>query len=211
MDEGRTANRLRILLAGAGTDRTTSVAQVVAALGHEVIVQQPDVDDLTAVAERERPDVALVGAGDDPERALELIESLVDAGVCSVILLVATPDSDFVQEASRRGVFAFITDRPGEDWRSAIDIGLRRFTEYQALQRAFSRRAVTERAKGILMERHGVDEETAFRMLREHARTTNSKLIDVASAVAVVHVLLPGRRAAGASLGRATRRARSTA
>jgi len=44
---------------------------------------------------------------------------------------------------------------------------LRRFAEYHDLQGAFGRRALTERAKGILMERHGIDEASAFEMLRE--------------------------------------------
>jgi response regulator NasT len=68
---------------------------------------------------------------------------------------------------------------------------LRRFTEYHDLEGAFGRRAITERAKGILMERHAVDEPAAFEMLREHARTTNRKLVDVAAAVVDSHALLP--------------------
>ena len=36
-----------------------------------------------------------------------------------------------------------------------------------------------------------VDEPVAFEMLREHARTTNRKLVDVASAVVDGHRLLP--------------------
>jgi response regulator NasT len=70
---------------------------------------------------------------------------------------------------------------------------LRRFTEYHDLEGAFGRRATTERAKGILMERHSVDENAAFDMLRAHARATNRKLVDVASAVVDGHALLPKR------------------
>jgi response regulator NasT len=176
---------LRIVFASAGTDRTASSAQAVAALGHEVTVRE--LDDVAT----EGFDLVLVEVGDDPAHALELIETLVEAAACPVIPLVNS--TDFVRQASRRGIFAFLTDRPGEDWASAIDIGLRRFGEYQALRQAFARRAVTERAKGILMERHAVDEATAFQMLREHARTSNRKLFDVAAAVAAAHVLLVGR------------------
>ena len=49
----------------------------------------------------------------------------------------------------------------------------------------------TERAKGILMERHSVDEKAAFEMLRDHSRAANRKLIDIASAVVDGHALLP--------------------
>jgi AmiR/NasT family two-component response regulator len=68
---------------------------------------------------------------------------------------------------------------------------LRRFAEYHNLEGAFGRRAVTERAKGILMERHGVDEKVAFDMLRDHSRRTNRKVVDVAEAVVSSHRLMP--------------------
>jgi response regulator NasT len=93
-------------------------------------------------------------------------------------------------------VFAQISDTDIEDWQSSIDIVLRRFTEFHDLKGAFGRRAVIERAKGILMERHSVDENAAFEMLRERSRTDNRKLIDLASAVVDGHRLLPKQPAA---------------
>jgi AmiR/NasT family two-component response regulator len=71
-----------------------------------------------------------------------------------------TPNCPGFKEASRRGIFAYITDAEAKDWQSSIDIVLRRFTEYH--EGAFGRRAMTERAKGILMERHSVDKEATF-------------------------------------------------
>ena len=86
---------------------------------------------------------------------------------------------------------AYITDSEVEDWQSSIDIVLRRFTEYHDLEGAFGRRAVTERANGILMERHSVDEAQAFGLLRDQSRRTNLKLADIAAAVVDGHRLLP--------------------
>jgi response regulator NasT len=74
--------------------------------------------------------------------------------------------------------------------QSSIDIALERFAEYHALEGAFGRRAVTERAKGILMERHAIDEQHAFELLRDHARRTNRKIVDVAESVLASHRLL---------------------
>ena len=71
-----------------------------------------------------------------------------------MIVLLHARDPAFVREASRRGVFAHISDADVEDWQSSIDIVLRRFAEYHDLKGAFGRRALTERAKGILTERH---------------------------------------------------------
>jgi AmiR/NasT family two-component response regulator len=182
---------LRVLIANERKDRLAIVAPIVAALGHEVIAREIDVEDVGAVTARERPDVALVGLGESSAHALSLIEKIVKESSCPVIVLIHAPAPDFVKEASKRGIFAYITDADSKDWQSSIDIVLRRFTEYHDLEGAFGRRAVTERAKGILMERHAVDEQAAFAMLREHSREGNRKLIDIANAVVDGHRLLP--------------------
>ena len=186
--------RLRVLIANERRDRLALVAQAVMALGHEVIAREIDVKDVGAVTGRERPDVALVGLGDSSEHALELIDKIVRESACPVIALLHAPDPGFVKEASKRGVFAHISDDDVEDWQSSIDIVLRRFAEYHELQGAFGRRALIERAKGILMERHSVDEDVAFEMLRERSRTDNRKLVDLATAVVDAHRLLPKRQ-----------------
>ena len=187
----RETEHLRVLIANERKDRLALVAPIVAALGHEVIAREIEVEDVGPVTARERPDVALVGLGESSDHALGLIEKIVREAACPVIALIHAPDPDFVREASKRGIFAYITDAEARDWQSSIDIVLRRFAEYHDLEGAFGRRAITERAKGILMERHSVDESTAFDMLREHSRSTNRKLVDVASAVVDGHGLLP--------------------
>jgi response regulator NasT len=184
---------LRVLIANKRRDRLALVEGVVTALGHEVIAREIEVDEVGAVTARKRPDVALVGLGESSEHTLDLIDEIVREAACPVIVLVRSPDPAFLREASKHGVFAYIVERHGEDWQSSIDIALRRFTEYQDLKGAFARRAVTERAKGILMERHGVDEATAFQMLRAHSRAGNRKLAAVAAAVVDGYRLLPGR------------------
>jgi AmiR/NasT family two-component response regulator len=187
----RETEHLRVLIANERKDRLALVVPIVADLGHEVIAREIEVADVGAVTARERPDVALVGLGESSEHALGLIEKIVQEAACPVIVLLHAPDPAFVKEASRRGVFAYITDADADDWQSSIDIVLRRFAEYHDLEGAFGRRALTERAKGILMERHSVDETSAFEMLREHSRTANVKLVDVATAVVDGHRLLP--------------------
>jgi AmiR/NasT family two-component response regulator len=187
----RETEHLRVLIANERKDRLALVAPIVAALGHEVIAREIDVADVGAATARERPDVALVGLGQSSEHALGLVEKIVQEAACPVIALLHAPDPGFVKEASKRGVFAYITDADATDWQSSIDIVLRRFAEYHDLEGAFGRRALTERAKGILMERHSVDEARAFEMLREQSRTANRKLVDIAAAVVDGHRLLP--------------------
>jgi len=186
-------DHLRVLIANERKDRLALVAPIVASLGHEVIAREINVEDVGPVTARERPDVALVGLGESSKHALDLIDRIVREAACPVIVLLHSPDPAFVKEASKRGVFAHISDIDVEDWQSSIDIVLRRFTEYHDLKGAFGRRALIERAKGILMERHSVGEDKAFEMLRERSRADNRKLIDLATAVVDGHQLLPKR------------------
>jgi response regulator NasT len=180
-----------VLIANERKDRLALVAPIVIGLGHEVIAREIEVEDVGRVTARERPDVALVGLGESSEHALSLIDKIVHEAACPVIVLLHEPDPAFVREASRRGVFAHISDADIEDWQASIDIVLRRFSEYHALQGAFGRRATIERAKGILMERHSISEEQAFEMLRDHSRAANRKLVDLAGAVIDGQPLLP--------------------
>jgi AmiR/NasT family two-component response regulator len=189
--DDRQVQHLRVLIANERKDRLALIVPIVVALGHEVIAREIEVANVGAVTARERPDVALVGLGESSEHALDLIDRIVREAACPVIALLHARDPTFIQEASRRGVFAHISDADVEDWQSSIDIVLRRFTEYHELKGAFGRRALIERAKGILMERHAIDEKAAFEMLRTHSHVDNRKLIDLAAAVVDGHRLLP--------------------
>jgi AmiR/NasT family two-component response regulator len=189
MLEGETRH-LRVLIANERRDRLEQLAQVVAGLGHEVIAREIYVKEVGAATERERPDVALVGLGLSSEHALELITEIVREASCPVIALLHAKDPDYVREAAKRGVFAYIVDGNPDELQSAIDITLQRFAEYQNLQGAFGRRAVIEQAKGILMSRHSLDADQAFTMLRDHSQHNGHKLVDIAQAIVDSHLLL---------------------
>jgi response regulator NasT len=133
---------------------------------------------------------AAPGLGLSSEHALDLISEIVREAACPVIALLETKNPEYVNEAAKRGVFAYIVDGDPNELQNALDITLRRFAEYQNLQGAFGRRARIEQAKGILMARHAVNEDKAFEMLKEHSQQNGRKLIDVAEAVVESHTLL---------------------
>lgn len=183
-------HQLRVLIANEMPDRLETVTKIVQGLGHDVIARSIEVGAVGQVTRRERPDVALVGLGESSQHALELIEKIVHEASCPVIALLDAKDSAWVNEAAKRGIFAYIVDGDAEQLQSAIDIVLRRFAEYHNLEGAFGRRAMIERAKGILMATHGIDEKEAFERLRAHSQHNGRKVIDVAEAVVESHRLL---------------------
>ncbi len=167
---GEETPHLRVLIANERRDRLELLARVVTGLGHEVIAREVDVRAVGSVTAREHPDVALVGLGLSSEHALELITEIVHEASCPVIALLSARDPDYIREAAKRGVFAYIVDAQAEELQSAIEITLQRFSEYHNLQGAFGRRAVIEQAKGILMARRAIDQEEAFELLRSHSQ-----------------------------------------
>ena len=191
---GSAKARLRVLVADGPGPRLEHVTRTVADLGHEVIARESSLHDVATVTATERPDVAVVIVHEGTRKALELIDRIVHEAACPVIAVLDVSDRTFVNEAAKRGIFAYIlaTSDP-QELQGAIDIVLRRFAEYHDLEGAFGRRAVTERAKGILMERHGIDEQAAFDMLRDESRRTNRKLVELAEAVVTSHSVLPAR------------------
>jgi len=184
------SKHLRVLIANEKRDRLELLAQVVLGLGHDVIAREIYVKEVGPATAREHPDVALVGLGSSSEHALELISEIVREAACPVIAILHTDDRDYIHEAAKRGVFAYIIEGTPAELQSAIDITLQRFTEYHDLQGAFGRRAVIEQAKGILMARHSTNADQAFEMLRDHSQHSGRKLSDVAGAVVESHLLL---------------------
>lgn len=188
-------HRLQVLIANEQDDRLASITGIVERLGHEIVGRAVDVDQVGPLSRRTGAEVALVGLGLDGEHALAEITAIVNEAACPVIALLDVKDPRYVHEAAQRGVFAYVVlGENGGELQAALDITLRRFAEFQNLQGAFGRRAIIEQAKGILMERHGIDAEGAFALLKSHSQQNGEKLVAVAHAVTQTHQLLPSAR-----------------
>jgi AmiR/NasT family two-component response regulator len=173
-------------------------ARQVRELGHTPTEIAVSVSEAAESIARDDPDLTIVVIYGDDEPALDLIEEIDAFSSGPVIALLDREDSEFVAQAAERGIFAYARQQTADSIQSAIEIATRRWREQrelteqvERLENALERRAVIERAKGILMERHNLDDRAAFQRVREHARSTNRTVVDVAAAVAEGHALLP--------------------
>jgi AmiR/NasT family two-component response regulator len=192
-DRDRTATapiRLRVLVADEQAEPLERMAAVARRLGHDVVAVELTVSATARAIREQSPELAIVGLHEDEEHALELIEEIVDEGVCPVIVQTDGEDPGFAARAAERGAFGFSSPVEPEALQSAIEMALRRFGELEELTQqienlegAMRRRAIVERAKGITMERDGIDEREAFELLRTRARSSNRTLVDVAQAL----------------------------
>lgn len=189
---------LSVLVADQIPEALKRLSAVVRALGHDVAECALDVDEAAEAISREDPDAALVVVHDDHEHALDLIAET--AATCSgpVIMLLGDENPDFVARAADRGVAAYACGTNPDAVSSALHVAVARHADRLALgeqlerlEGALDRRAAIERAKGILMERHRLEERPAFELLRQAARSSNRRVVDVARSVQAGEELTP--------------------
>jgi AmiR/NasT family two-component response regulator len=193
-----TASNLRVLVADEDRRALEDLGRTLAGLGHEVTPYAVSVAEAANLIAAEDPDLAFVMAHRDDEHALALIGEAVEYASGPVIAHIRGGDVDLIARAAERGISAWIETTSPAVVQGAIEVALRRYRDaaqlsekVDQLETALERRSVIERAKGIVMERHSIDEHAAFELLREHARSSNRRVLDVARAVVDGHGLLP--------------------
>jgi AmiR/NasT family two-component response regulator len=191
---------LRILAADENEETLKSIDTLLADLGHTVVAHAVRVSQAADLIAREDPDMSVVAVHDDDEHALDLIEEICEYARGPLVVLLGTHDASFVRSAAERGIDAFARPQFEEEVQGAIELAMKRHgdklrltQQVEQLESALERRGTIERAKGILMERHGVDERQAFELLRQQARRSSRRVIELAHAVADGHALLPNR------------------
>jgi response regulator NasT len=195
-----TETNLRVLIADENESALHNLHDVLAGLGHEVSPYAVSVREAVELIATEDPQIAIVVVHSDDEHALALIGEAVEFASGPVIAQVPDADVDFLSRAAERGISAYVESLDPESVQGAIEIAIRRYRESRRLHEkvdqlegALDRRAVIERAKGILMERHSIGEREAFELLRDHSRGTGRRVVEVAQSVLDGHALLPKR------------------
>lgn len=190
---------LRILLANEREEDLRALGDVLDRLGHEVTPFAVSVAEATELIAREDPDMAFVVLDGDDEHGLALISETVSYASGPVLVTVRQAESPAtIARAADMGIAGYVDSWAPADVQGAIDVAIRRHREQERLNQkvaqlesAIDRRATIERAKGILMERHRVPERESFELLREHARSSGRRVVDVAQSVLDGHALLP--------------------
>jgi hypothetical protein len=123
-------------------------------------------------------------AGRDGERWPTFVPHVLDAGhrsMMSVLLEVeGRPRAALNLYARRADAFDAEARRAAGLYGMSAGMLLLAAEHAAGLQRALDSRDVIGRAKGIVMERFGLDQDAAFARLVEASQTSNIKLVDVA-------------------------------
>ncbi len=158
------------------------------------VADWPSADGLAAAVAREKPDF-LVVIHDRPDAGLLAeIKSLEEQSPLPVVM-ISEQNGEALGRAIAAGVHAFGAMEPGSEKASAnirflIDTARANFARLQDIRKerdnavkTLAERKIIERAKGIIMNREGLTEDEAYRMLRKTAMNQNRKLAAVAKEI----------------------------
>ena len=171
---------LRVLVADESKRALEPVGDALRDLGHEVIALAVELGETARATHEHRPDLAIVALHEDTGHALELITGDRRRGDLPRLPAGRRPEPRVpLAGRARRGVFAHLDSTDPTELAGGIDIAVERYRQFRDLLGAFDRRARIERAKGLLMERHGLSEDEAFERLRRQARDTRTPIMGV--------------------------------
>ena len=109
----------------------------------------------------------------------------------AVVILTAFSQRHLIEEARDAGVLSYLV-KPfqREELVSAIEVALGRFEEIlqldatvRELEEKLEVRKAVDRAKGVLMDRHGLAEADAFAFVQKTAMSERSSMLDVANRI----------------------------
>lgn len=182
---------LRIAVADDEPDMREWFQTILPLLGHQVVAACEDGSELVRQCKALRPDLAITDIKMPDMDGIDAATQIYRDCPLPVILVSAYHDPGLIERAESDHIMAFLVKPIKQpDLEPAIAIALRRFEQFQSLQKeasdlrqALEDRKVIERAKGLLMKKTGLDEQEAFRRLQRLASDRNRKLIDVAQMI----------------------------
>ena len=142
-----------------------------------------------------QPDMVIVDAESEARDALEHVVTATRDERRPIVMFTNDDNSDNARHAVAAGVSAYVVAGLSKDRiRPILDVAMARFAQEQALLRQLAdtqtelnarteqlqQRKVIDRAKGLLMQRQGLDEQQAYDKLRKMAMDKNLRLVDVA-------------------------------
>jgi response regulator NasT len=145
-----------------------------------------------------QPDLIIADSESDARDVLEHIVIATRAARRPIVLFTEDDAPSSMDAALDAGVSAYIVaGLQAERVKPVLDVALARFRREQRLldelsdtRQKLAERKLLDRAKGLLMARHGLSEEQAYARLRTLAMNKNMKLADVAQRLIDVEDLL---------------------
>lgn len=181
----------RIVIAEDEPVARMDLRELLGNLGYLVVGDASEGRSAVNMARELRPDLVVMDVKMPELDGIAAARILTEERIAPVVLLTAYSHRELVDDAKDAGVLAYVPKPFNEAALvPAIELALARFQEFRTLEKelgdtreALETRKLVERAKGVLMDRHGLKENEAFRRIQKLSMDTRKSMREVAEAV----------------------------
>ena len=159
--------------------------------GYDVVGETGRGDEAVELVRDLRPDLVILDIKMPGLDGLSAAREIAGDRLAAVLMVTAFSQRELVEQARDAGALAYLV-KPFQksDLIPAIEVALGRFAELTALERdledlqaRLDARKVIDRAKGRLMDEHGMTEQDAWRFLQQQAMTNRVRNDEIARRV----------------------------
>ena len=182
---------LRIVVAEDDAIIRMDLCAILEEQGYEVVADVGQGDLAVEAVRQHEPDVAVLDVKMPVMDGITAAGEIASERLCAVVLLTAFSQRKLIEDARDAGVMAYLVKpfQP-EELMPAIEMAVGRYVEMAALadrsatlEEQLETRKLTDRAKSVLMNDHGLSEVQAFRFLQRGAMDRRSTMKAIAQAV----------------------------
>lgn len=159
--------------------------------GYDVVGETGRGDEALELVRALVPDLVILDVKMPGLDGLSAARHIASERLAAVLILTAFSQRDLVEQARDAGALAYLV-KPFQksDLIPAIEVALARHAELTSLERSvgdleerLNARKLIDRAKGRLMDQHGLDEHGAWRFIQTRAMSNRVKVQDIAQQV----------------------------
>ena len=159
--------------------------------GYEVVGETGRGDDAVRLVRDLRPDIAILDVKMPGVDGLTAAREIAAERLCAVLILTAFSQRELVEQARDAGALAYLV-KPFQrsELVPGIELAIGRFRELQVLadrnrvlEDRLETRKVVDRAKGLLMDSHGMTESDAFSWIQHRAMSDRTTMRGIAEAL----------------------------
>lgn len=190
-----------VLIIDENAARASIIEAGLRTAGHKQVTIIDNVDGIATKIIALEPDVIVIDLENPNRDMLENIFQLTRAVKRPIAMFVDRSDRETMQSAIDAGVSAYVVDGLRQERvKNILDMAVSRFNAFSRLEReleeargALEGRKIVDRAKALIMQSRGLDEDAAYKLLRTSAMNQNRKIVDVAESLVMSADLLGGK------------------
>jgi len=186
-----TSGAVRVVVAEDESIIRLDLVETLREEGYDVVADTGRGDDAVGLVAEHRPDVAILDVKMPGLDGIEAARRIAPQRGTAVVILTAFSQRELIEEAREAGAMTYLVKPYRRDALvPAVELALARFREMEALEGQVGDlegrlevRKLLDRAKGRLIDGHGMSEQDAYAFIQRTAMSQRRTMQDVAGDV----------------------------